>query len=56
MGDCLWTCAATLIWFSCAGNLYAQQPASWHDPSPHIVQFVTVDENVKLEVLVISLL
>lgn len=27
----------------------AQQ--SWHDPSPHSTQFVTVDQNVKLEVL-----
>ena len=26
-------------------------PASWHDPSRHQVQFVTVEDNVKLEVL-----
>jgi pimeloyl-ACP methyl ester carboxylesterase len=26
-------------------------PTVWHDPSPHHVQFVTVDENVRLEVL-----
>ncbi len=31
--------------------LCAQDPAPWSDPSPHQVQFVTVDENVKLEVL-----
>src|SRR5580692_7679335 len=31
--------------------LCAQQPAAWTDPSPHRVQFVTVDENVRLEVL-----
>ena len=30
---------------------YAQNSAIWRDPSPHKVQFVTVDENVKLEVL-----
>jgi len=29
----------------------AQQPAPWHDPSPHTVQFVNVDKDVKLEVL-----
>src|SRR5262249_24984956 len=29
----------------------AQQPAFWRDPSPHRVQFVTVEENVRLEVL-----
>ncbi len=31
--------------------LCAQEPAAWTDPSPHRVQFVTVDENVRLEVL-----
>jgi hypothetical protein len=31
--------------------LAGQEWASWLDPSPHRVQFVTVDENVKLEVL-----
>ena len=30
--------------------LHAQLPA-WKDPSPHITQFVTVDKNVRLEVL-----
>ncbi|HVM92794.1 MAG TPA: alpha/beta hydrolase [Terriglobales bacterium] len=29
----------------------AQQATSWHDPSPHKVQFVVVEKNVKLEVL-----
>src|ERR1700719_793774 len=29
----------------------AQQGAPWHDPSPHKVQFVTVEKDVKLEVL-----
>ena len=29
----------------------AQQAASWHNPSPHKVQFVTVEKDVKLEVL-----
>ena len=40
-----------LLLFSLTGYLCAQDPAPWHDPSPHKVQFVTVDENVKLEVL-----
>jgi non-heme chloroperoxidase len=31
--------------------LYAQPDASWQDPSPHTIQFVTVDEDVRLEVL-----
>ncbi len=31
--------------------LYSQQPAAWKDPSPHITRFVTVDKNVRLEVL-----
>jgi pimeloyl-ACP methyl ester carboxylesterase len=31
--------------------LPAQQPPAWKDPSPHITQFVTVDKNVRLEVL-----
>src|ERR1700694_594760 len=31
--------------------LYSQQSASWRDPSPHSVQFVTVDRDVRLEVL-----
>jgi non-heme chloroperoxidase len=32
-------------------NISAQKSAQWHDPSPHKVQFVTVDKDVKLEVL-----
>jgi pimeloyl-ACP methyl ester carboxylesterase len=31
--------------------VYSQEPSSWHDPSPHRGQFVTVEENVRLEVL-----
>lgn len=30
---------------------FAQETAAWRDPSPHRVQFVDVDENVRLEVL-----
>jgi non-heme chloroperoxidase len=32
-------------------NVPAQEPAPWHDLSPHTVQFVTVEKDVKLEVL-----
>jgi pimeloyl-ACP methyl ester carboxylesterase len=31
--------------------LYAQSSALWKDPSPHITRFVTVDKDVRLEVL-----
>lgn len=31
--------------------LYSQQPSAWKDPSTHITRFVTVDKNVRLEVL-----
>ena len=31
--------------------LGAQDSAAWRDPSPHRIQFVTVDDNVRLEVL-----
>jgi non-heme chloroperoxidase len=31
--------------------LFAQEPLPWHDPSPHTIQFVTVENNVRLEVL-----
>src|SRR5215831_15772061 len=30
---------------------WAQTPSEWQDPSPHHIQFVNVQENVKLEVL-----
>jgi non-heme chloroperoxidase len=51
MRDPLWARAAVLVLVSFASPLSAQQPAPWHDPSPHSIQFVTVDDNVKLEVL-----
>ena len=31
--------------------LYSQQSAPWRDPSPHSMQFVSVEKNVRLEVL-----
>jgi non-heme chloroperoxidase len=32
-------------------QLYSQKSVPWRDPSPHTIQFVTVDKNVQLEVL-----
>jgi len=36
---------------TCAFDVAAQSTAVWRDPSPHQVRFVTVDSNVRLEVL-----
>jgi len=36
---------------ACAAFGYGQPSASWRDPSPHPVQFVTVEPGVRLEVL-----
>jgi non-heme chloroperoxidase len=46
----LWVNAVSLTIFL-ANPWFAQKSASWHDPSPHTVQFVTVEDSVKLEVL-----
>jgi pimeloyl-ACP methyl ester carboxylesterase len=43
--------ANILLMISLTGHLSPQATIPWHDPSPHTVQFVTVDSNVKLEVL-----
>jgi pimeloyl-ACP methyl ester carboxylesterase len=51
MGDRRWAGAFVVLLISFAVRLSAQEPVSWHDPSPHTGQFVTVDDNVKLEVL-----
>jgi pimeloyl-ACP methyl ester carboxylesterase len=31
--------------------LVAQEAGAWRDPSPHAISFITVDKNVRLEVL-----
>jgi non-heme chloroperoxidase len=46
-----WLSAVVLPIVSLLTPLCAQEAAAWRDPSPHRVQFVTVDENVRLEVL-----
>ncbi len=43
--------AASILLVSLMVPLRSQQPPAWKDPSPHITQFVTVDKNVRLEVL-----
>jgi len=44
--------ACLLLFFAPLDALYSQQStASWRDPSPHTVRFVTVDKGVRLEVL-----
>ena len=43
-------CASTLC-LALAVPLAAQDPAGWLDPSPHRVEFVTVEKEVRLEVL-----
>jgi non-heme chloroperoxidase len=41
-----------ILFLGLLAPLYSQQSAaSWRDPSPHTVQFVTVDKDVRLEVL-----
>lgn len=45
-------CLRALLALTALGNfLYSQQISPWQDASPHTVEFVTVDENVRLEVL-----
>jgi non-heme chloroperoxidase len=41
----------TLLIFFVTASLSPQEPASWHDPSSHSIQFITVDKDVKLGVL-----
>jgi len=42
-------CAVVLIAFT--SFLFAQEAAVWRDPSPRCLQFVSVEPNVRLEVL-----
>jgi non-heme chloroperoxidase len=43
--------ATVLLLGSLGRFLFAQEHVPWRDPSRHAVQFVTVDDNVRLEVL-----
>jgi len=45
LGLCLMASAMTI------STVHEQKPTPWHDPSRHTVQFVTVEEGVRLEVL-----
>ena len=40
-----------LLFIALLATIYSPQPGSWRDPSPHTIQFITVDNNVRLEVL-----
>lgn len=40
-----------IVLFISLAPVYSQPSAGWRDPSPHSVQFVSVDKNVRLEVL-----
>lgn len=51
MGDRRWVRTAVLLLIFVTVRLSAQEPVQWRDPSPHSVQFVTADNNTKLEVL-----
>ena len=43
--------AGPILLFSLAATLNSQQPAAWKDPSPHTIRFISVDKDVRLEVL-----
>ena len=45
--------ALLAVWMVLAPHqaVFAQTPVAWHDPSKHNVQFVTVNDGVRLEVL-----
>src|SRR5580692_7766772 len=43
--------AVSMLLVSLIVPLHSQQPTPWRDPSPHITRFVTVDKDVRLEVL-----
>src|SRR5258708_36032540 len=43
--------AASVLLVALMVPLQSQQPPAWKDPSPHVAQFVTVNKNVRLEVL-----
>src|SRR5438094_9313450 len=50
MGRCTQS-GGPILFIALLAPLYSQQSASWRDPSSHTVQFVSVDKNVRLEVL-----
>ena len=43
--------AGAIVFASLVALLFSQPPGPWRDPSPHSVQFISVDKNVRLEVL-----
>jgi non-heme chloroperoxidase len=51
MRNCIGCAVVTLLSALTITHAWAQEPASWKDPSPHRTQLVRVDEDVRLEVL-----
>ena len=51
MGNRLSFGATVIMGVALMAPAFCQEPAVWHDPSPHHLQFVTVEEGVQLEVL-----
>jgi non-heme chloroperoxidase len=45
------TLGVFIVFFALAVSAFSQESVSWRDASPHTVRFVTVEENVRLEVL-----
>jgi pimeloyl-ACP methyl ester carboxylesterase len=45
------TLGVFIVFVALAVSAYSQQSVSWRDASPHTVRFVTVEDNVRLEVL-----
>lgn len=43
--------AVSILLVSLVAPLYAEASRAWKDPSPHVIRFVNVDRNVRLEVL-----
>jgi len=43
--------ARAILFALLVAPLYAQSSAAWKDPSPHVIRFVSVDKNIRLEVL-----
>jgi non-heme chloroperoxidase len=43
--------AGSILFVLLVPPLYSQSSGAWKDPSPHITRFVSVDKNVRLEVL-----
>jgi len=48
---CCSQAGGSILFIALLAPLYSQQSTSWRDRSPHVIHFVAVDKNVRLEVL-----